>query len=214
MSTRYAIAAVEHLAQRHFLASRKGAGEPTAFEQIRQQNIFEVLEYLSWKHAWDGYDEPIEVRGLLPVRVYLPEDDPQAQDGIVRAINRLATAFDLEIAFEFREVRGSWLKTWFMNVREAPSSADVAERLRKLARAVQLQAADLTAAQTHAVQDLLEALRRTSAAFIQIGLLLIVRQPGADIRVKTMSPDDLAQLESNPSLISSGTVAGQPSAFS
>jgi hypothetical protein len=134
MSTRYAIAAVEHLARRHFLASRKGAGDATPFEQIRQQNIFEVLEYLSWKHVWDGNDEPIEVRGLLPVRVYLPEEDAQAQDSIATAINDLTAAFGLEIAFEFREVRGVWLKTWFMNVREAPAIADVAERLRRTGR--------------------------------------------------------------------------------
>jgi len=214
MSTRYAIAAVEHLARRHFLASRKGAGDATPFEQIRQQNIFEVLEYLSWKHVWDGNDEPIEVRGLLPVRVYLPEEDAQAQDSIATAINGLTAAFGLEIAFEFREVRGVWLKTWFMNVREAPAIADVAERLRKLERAVELQAADLPAAQMRAVKDLRKALRLTPSAFIQIGLLLIVKQPGADVRVNTMTPDDLARLELNPSLISSGGVAGQPPAFS
>jgi len=214
MSTRYANAAVEHLARLHFLASRKGAADATPFEQIRQQNIFEVLEYLSWKHVWDGNDEPIEVRGLLPVRVYLPEEDAQAQDSIATAINNLAAAFGLEIAFEFREVRGFWLKTWFMNVREAPSIADVAERLRKLERAVELRAADLPAAQAHAVKDLRKALRLTPSAFIQIGLLLIVKQPGADARVKTMTPDDLARLELNPSLISSGGVAGQPPAFS
>jgi hypothetical protein len=213
MSTRYAIAAVEHLARRHFLASRKGASDATPFEQIRQQNIFEVLEYLSWKHVWDGNDEPIEVRGLIPVRVYLPEEDPQAQDSIARAISHLAAAFDLEIAFEFREVRGSWLKTWFMNVREAPSAADVAERLRKLERAVELEAADLPAAQTHAVKDLRKALRLTPSAFIQVGLLLIVKQPGSDVRVKTLTPDDLGRLELNPSLISSGGLEGQP-AFS
>ena len=214
MSTRYAIAAVEHLARRHFLASRKGAVDATPFEQIRQQNIFEVLEYLSWKHVWDGNDEPIEVRGLLPVRVYLPEEDAQAEDSIARAINHLAAAFDLEIAFEFREVRGSWLKTWFMNVRKAASTGDVAERLQKLERAVELQAADLPAAQAHAVKDLRRSLRLTPSAFIQIGLLLIVRQPGSDVRVKTMTPDDLARLELNPALISSGGVAGQLPAFS
>jgi hypothetical protein len=214
MSTRYAIAAVEHLARRHFLASRKGAGDATPFEQIRQQNIFEVLEYLSWKHVWDGNDEPIEVRGLLPVRVYLPDEDLQAQAGIARAISNLAGAFDLEIAFEFREVRGSWLKTWFMNVRAAPSAADVAERLRKLERAVELQAADLPAAQTHAVKDLHRALQLTPSAFIQIGLLLIVKQPGSDVRVKTMTPDDLGRLELNPALISAGGLEGQPPAFS
>ena len=214
MSTRYALAAVEHLARRHFLASRKGAADATAFEQIRQQNIFEVLEYLSWKHVWDGNDEPIEVRGLLPVRVYLPEEDTRAQEGIARAINHLAAAFDLETVFEFREVRGSWLKTWFMNVREAAATADVAERLRKLERALELQATDLPAAQTHAVQDLLEALRLTPSAFIQIGPLLIVKQPAADFRVRTMTPDDLARLELNPALISSGGVADQAPAFS
>jgi hypothetical protein len=214
MSTRYAIAAVEHLARRHFMASRKGTGDATPFEQIRQQNIFEVLEYLSWKHVWDGNDEPIEVRGLLPVRVYLPEEDAQAEAGIAGAINNLAAAFDLEIAFEFREVRGSWLKTWFMNVRAAPATADVAERLRKLERAVELQAADLPAAQAHAVKDLRQALRLTPGAFIQIGLLLIVKQPGADVRVATMSPDDLARLELNPSLLASDGFAGQTAAFS
>jgi hypothetical protein len=214
MSTRYAIAAVEHLARRHFLASRKGAGDATPCEQIRQQNIFEVLEYLSWKHVWDGNDEPIEVRGLLPVRVYLAEEDPRAQDSIARAINNLAAAFELEIAFEFREVRGSWLKTWFMNVREAPSAADVAERLRKLERAVELQAADLPAGQTHAVRDLRKALRQIPNAFIQIGLLLIVKQPGSDFRVRTLTPDDMARLELNPSLISTGGAGDQPPAFS
>jgi hypothetical protein len=214
MGTRYANSAVEHLARRHLLASRKSANDATPFEQIRQQNIFEVLEYLSWKHVWDGNDEPIEVRGLLPVRVYLPEEDSQAHGSISSAIKNLAAAFDLEIAFEFREVSGFWLKTWFMNVREAPSPTDVAERLRKLERAVELQAADLPAAQAHGVKDLRKALRLTPSAFIQIGLLLIVKQPGSDVRVKTLTPDDLARLELNPSLISSGGVAGQPPAFS
>ena len=64
------------------------------------------------------------------------------------------------------------------------------------------------------VKDLRKALRLTPSAFIQIGLLLIIKQPGADVRVKTMTPDDLARLELNPSLISSGGVAGESPAFS
>jgi DNA-binding HxlR family transcriptional regulator len=214
MSTRYSLAAVEHLARRHFLASRKGAGDATPFEQIRQQNIFEVLEYLSWKHVWDGHDEPFEVLGLLPVRVYLPEEDRQTEDSVARAINSIAAAFELDIAFEFREVRGSWLKTWFMNVRDALSSRAVAERLQKLERAVQLRGADLPQAQAHAVQSLLSALDLTPSAFVQVGLLLIVKQPEAGIRSRTMTPDDLARLELNPSLISTGGVGGQLPAFS
>jgi hypothetical protein len=193
MSTRYAMAAVEHLARRHFLASRKAAGEPTPFEQIRQQNIFEVLEYLSWKHVWDGNDEPFEVQGLIPVRVYLPEEDQQAQADIAAAITHLAAAFDLEIAFEFREVRSSWLKTWFLNVHGAVSALEVAQRLTKL--------------EGPAVTELLRASGAARNAIIQMGPYLIIKRPtpgAGGLHVRTLTPDDLARLELNPSLIVSG----------
>jgi hypothetical protein len=112
-----------------------------------------------------------------------------------------------------QKFRGSWFKTWIMKVRRAASAPEVAERLKKLERALELKAVGLPQAQVdgkqaHAVAELLRALRSTPTACVQVGPLLIVKQPAAKghaIYVRALTPDDMRKLESDPSALTSMT---------
>jgi hypothetical protein len=199
------------LIPQNMLLSEDALYDPAPTEIVRRQTMLEALQYLQWRHGYEGRSGEFEVSGLLPVRVYLPSENKQSEQKIIAAINQMAAAFGLEIAFEFREVRGSWFKTWIMRVRRTMSTPEVAERLRKLERAVELKALHLPQAQVdekqaHAVAELLRAVGSTPNAVIQVGPLLIVKQPSANggaISVRTLTPEDMIKFETDPTLIAS-----------
>lgn len=183
------------------------ARPPTSKERMREQNMLEALKYLHREQFLDGRDNTIDVARLVPVRVWLPHADKESEEKIQAAIDQIVDSFGLLISHEFPEIRGSWFKTWIMWVRRAASTPEVAERLRKLERALELKALDIPQAQVdgkqaHAVAELLRALQSTPSARIQIGPLLIVKQPAAKghaIYVRTLTPNDMLKLESDPS---------------
>jgi hypothetical protein len=185
--------------------------DPSPAERMRAQNMLQAIEYLHHQNLLNPNIEAVQVAGLLPVRVYLQHEYSEATATVNSGINRIALAFALDIMCEFREIRGPWFKTWIMKVRGATSPCEVAVRLKTLERAVELHAPDIPEAQVdpeqaHAVAELLRAVGSTPDALIQIGPLLIVKQAsneGSTTCVRTLTPELLKKLESDPSLLSS-----------
>jgi hypothetical protein len=185
-------------------------GDPSPGAVVRRQNVPRALKYLIWKQIEDNGTTDMEVAGLLPVRVYLPREDNKTERQILEAIDGLTAGFGLEVLLEFQEVRGSWFKTWIMNVRRAASAPEVADRLQKVERALELKVlglpqAQVDAKQAHAVAELIRALARTPEAFVQIGALIIAKHPsvnGGAVCVRTLTPEIVDRLEADPTLLS------------
>jgi len=93
------------------------------------------------------------------------------------------------------------------------SLASAERRYSKVERAIELKGLDIPqsqvdAKQAHAVSELLRALARTPEALVQIGALVIVKHPsvnGGVVCVRTLTPDIMDRLESDPSLLSQST---------
>jgi hypothetical protein len=195
---------------KQMLRGESAFGDPSPATVVRRQNVPRALKYLLWKQIEDNGTTDMEVAGLLPVRVYLPRDDKKTERQILEAIDELTAGFGLEVLLEFQEVRGSWFKTWIMNVRRAAAAPEVADRLQKVERALELKLLELPQAQVdakqaHAVAELIRALARTPEAFVQIGALIIAKHPsvnGGAVCVRTLPPEIVDRLEADPTLLS------------
>jgi len=195
-------------------------GEPSPDVQAREQNIRQALKYLIVQEFEDtamatDHMSPLPsdleaATELLPVRVYLPKEDRAVERQLLSAIEQLSEALELDVVLDFREVRRSWFKTRIMKFRRFLSTPQVAERLQKLERAIELKGLDIPqsqvdAKQAHAVSEILRALAKTPEALVQIGALVIVKHPsvnGGVVCVRTLTPDIMDRLESDPSLLS------------
>jgi len=100
---------------------------------------------------------------------------------------------------------------WFAKSKEALTSEEVVERLKKVEYAVESQQirkpeAEANLALGKAVGEVLTALANTPEAAIQIDTLLIIKAktPSGEsaVFVRTMSQKELAMLEANPGLLS------------
>ncbi len=209
--------------QQMMQSGRRAFGEPRPDARAREQNIHQALKYLIVQRyedtalPTDGASPLLsDLEGateLLPVRVYLPKEDRALEQKLLSAMEQLSEALGLDVVLDFREVRRSWFKTWIMKFGRFLSTPEVAERLQKVERAIELKGLDIPqsqvdAKQAHAVSELLRALARTPEALVQIGALVIVKHPsvnGGVVCVRTLTPDIMDRLESDPSLLSQST---------
>jgi len=99
---------------------------------------------------------------------------------------------------------------WFARSREALSQPEVIERLAKIEQAIELQyvgkpQAEIDNSLATAVAELIQSLRETTAAAIQIGSLLIIKLPnereGSKILVRHLTADELMVLHKDPELL-------------
>jgi hypothetical protein len=145
----------------------------------------------------------------VTIRAYLGDDDPAKADQFARAIALFKEALDLVVVDDPPAESGSWWKRWMTTTRDIASQPEVAERLRKAERALELQALHKTQAevdknQAEAAQALIQSLEGIGNAAIQVGSLLIVKtssEKGAQLAVRTLTQNQLALLEKDPSLL-------------
>lgn len=148
---------------------------------------------------------------FVPLRVYLSDTPNGAVEDLSRAIGSVLDAFGFEVADEFPPVRGSWFKKWFVKTTEVMTQPEVAERLEKLERALELKGlgqpqAEIDAKQAAAVAQLMKAVKDVPTAAIQAGSILLIKLPsrnGPIIQVRTLTQTELIHLENNQKLLAS-----------
>jgi hypothetical protein len=76
---------------------------------------------------------------FLPLRVYLSEDTPEIVESVKKAISGVLDVQGLEIADDFPAETGSWWKKWMVRSKDFLTQDEVAERLNKIERAVEMK---------------------------------------------------------------------------
>jgi hypothetical protein len=153
----------------------------------------------------------VRIRRYVPLRVYLSDANDNLVESVSTAINEVAGGFGFEISDEFPETLGSWFKNWFVKTKEVASQPEVAERLQKIERALQLKGLDLPQAevdqkQANAAAKLMKAVEHVPNAAIQVGSILLVKLPspnGPIIQIKTLTQRELIAIENDQTLLSS-----------
>lgn len=168
-------------------------------------------------HAWLSFQSlglssaEIRLPRIVPLRVYLSEVAGDAIDNVSQAIQGVLEAFGLKLADEFPAIRGSWFKKWFAKTAEAMTQPEVADRIKKLERALELKGlgqpqAEIDEKQASAAAKLMEALKDTPNAAIQVGSILLIKrltEAGSTVQIRTLTPTELMHLENNQALLMS-----------
>lgn len=145
----------------------------------------------------------------IPVRVYVSEDDEKA----IAAIRSAASSFGNELGFvtatSFKPERGSWFQKWIAKSREALTSQETEDVLKKGKRALELAAvhkkqAEVNRENAEAASAFIKAIENTPNAVAQFGSLLIVKLTDNNGRCSVFTRDlsikEMEYIESNPEL--------------
>lgn len=139
----------------------------------------------------------------IPVTIYLSDRAPHNE--VQQAVTKLLSAFEFEVVDVLEPIEGSWYQALVARLRQALTSDELADRLQKVERGVELhllhkKQAEIDSLQAEAVARLLTALEGTPSALIQIGSVLLVKVEGVPA-VRNLTQQELRYLERNPSLL-------------
>jgi VWA domain-containing protein len=182
----------------------------TQEERVRE-SLARRQDTLAGEHVEPGQgqpvvDDPPDLVGArahtLAVSVYVADDEGYQR--VERALEGVLDAFELEITQRYPEIRGSWYRAFIARTKRVFTSEEMKAGLTKLERAIELQTlhraqAEVDAAQSGAVAELLKALDGTPHAIIQIGSILLIKVDGVP-SVRNLTQLELAHLERNPAV--------------
>jgi hypothetical protein len=181
-----------------------------SYAGLRQSNNelqVELHTYLSIASL--GIDmRDIPLRRFIPVRVYLSESD-EAELG-TKALKAILDSLDLSISDVFPMETGSIWQRLFAKTNDVASQPEIAERLQKLERAIEIQGLHQPQSQVdkneaEAISVIISALDKVSSAAIQVGSIVIIKlpDPGGNpcIQARALSQRELIHLEKNPHLL-------------
>ena len=135
--------------------------------------------------------------------------------GSVRAVSEhvmnLLHAAQFEPSDEFPPVLGSWYKKWFAKTVDVARKPEVADRIAKLERALELRGLDKPQSEVDkvyldAAANMIKSVENVPHVALQIGPLLFLKtttSAGSQIQVKKLSGNQLLALEKNQSWLSS-----------
>lgn len=184
------------------------------FEQLnaglqQSHNEIQVELHTHLSIASLGIDtRDVLLRRFIPVRVYFSESD-EADLG-TEALKAILDSLDLSICDIFPAETGSILQRLFAKTNEVATQPEIAERLQKLERAIEIQGLHKPQSQVdrneaEAISAIISALDKVSSAAIQVGSIVIIKLPDPDgnscIQARTLSPQELVLLENNPHLL-------------
>lgn len=147
---------------------------------------------------------------VLWVRTYIGE--PSNEDALrllpnfVKLLREALDSLGLALIQDFTVETGSVFKRWLAQSQEPVTRDALTERLRKVERAVELQAldapqADVDFKEAQAAALLIEAIPKDVPSVLQIGSLLIISIPGQGLMSRTLSTRELIELERNQDLL-------------
>ncbi|MFD9959545.1 TetR/AcrR family transcriptional regulator [Amycolatopsis sp. NPDC058986] len=151
-----------------------------------------------------GPVEPAVVRPV-PVSVYL-ESGADA-DEVRQAVLEVLDASGIEIVEERPPVIGSWFKLMLGRTKKAVTSAEMADIMTRIERAIEMPTlhkpqAEIDAARADAVAKLITALGSEQNACIQAGSVFLLKVDGA-IAARNLTQREMAFLERNSRLLGS-----------
>ncbi len=172
-----------------------------------------ALSDIAWPAAWAkdlGADDVIPIPRVLPARVYIGEPADHAALAEFTALrDAIAEAFSTlqwEFATDYPVERGSVFKRWFVKTEYPTTPGAVNDRLQKVERAMELQGlagpqANVDYVEAQAAATVIGALPRDVPAAAQIGSLLVINLPGQAFMSRTLTTNELIQLERNQDVL-------------
>jgi len=169
----------------------------------------ELHNYLIYQYLGENLNR-IKLDRFIPVRVYLSDESEASVRKVSSAIDRLLSAFGFEFSDDFPAENGSWWKKWFAKSKEVATQPEVADRLEKIERALELKGlhqpqAEIDKAQAEAIAALTVAIKDIPNVAIQAGSILLVKTTDANqgpcLQVRTLSTKELIYLENNQHLL-------------
>lgn len=148
----------------------------------------------------------LKLTRFIPVRLHLVEGPPANAQRLTEAVAFFLDAIGFDISDEFPAELGSWIKRFFAKSQEVMSQPEVAQRLEKVERALQLRGLDAPQAEVDSkyvegTAKLIEASAGVDHAAIQIGSLLFIKTKhpagGSIVQVLKLNQDQLLALEKN-----------------
>ena len=185
--------------------SIQGETKRTAILQFLT-TISDDLNGFEWALSIGTEPADLHTQRSIPVRIYLSE--PVGDEIHQQIIDAVASTLE-ELSFEkdtdLPEESGSWWKRFWMRTKDAATQEEVTERLGKLERAAEVALLDKPQAEANkdhaiAIAALMEPLKKTDNACIQVGNILLVKI-GGDIIARTLTPIELRAMEKNQSLL-------------
>jgi hypothetical protein len=145
----------------------------------------------------------------IEVNVYVNTDDQNTAERIFAAVDDLASALGFDGPFEVSVRRGSVYRRSIARLRRGFVEADVAGRLAKMERALEIaqldrRQAEVDEKQAAAASQLLDSLKDVTEACIRVGSILVVKylapQGHQRVFVRTMSPLEVHTWERFPEI--------------
>lgn len=153
----------------------------------------------------------LSLHRFVPVHVYLSKDDPKAAQRISTAITNLLDVFGFEVSDDFPPEKSSWFKGWFAKSKETITQPEVANRLKKVERAIELaqlqeRQATIDEKQAKATRDIMAAIENTPDAVCLVGSILAVKITNDEtprVYVRSLTPEEMIFLNQNQHLLKS-----------
>lgn len=168
----------------------------------------ELHNFVYLMHA--GID-PTSIRNekFLPVRIYTSEDGYKVVGPIERALRSLLKHHGIEIDDEYPPIQGSWFKKMIGRTKDAATSDEVREALKKLKHGVEIETlqkgqAEVNKTNAEAVRELMSAMAGTENAACSIGSILIVKvtkDGKSSVFTKTLTQNEMIAIEDNQAIL-------------
>lgn len=148
----------------------------------------------------------VPLERIVPVRIYISENDPLVFGQIRTAVEKVLEESDLRPSDEFPLEYGSIFGRFLFKSKEFLTSDEVVQRLQKVERAIEVEAlhkpqSEANKNDSEAVANLIKSFEGTPNAVGQIGSILIVKHTcpknGPWIVTKTLTANELVMLERN-----------------
>lgn len=152
----------------------------------------------------------ISLDRFIPVRVYLSDDKQNDIENITNAVDKLLDAFGFQFSDDFPAEKGSWWKKWFAKSKDVITQPEVADRLEKIERAIDVKGlhkpqAEVDKAQAEAIAVLTASIKEIPNVAIQAGSILLVKVTDGNgdpsLQVRSLSTKELIYLENNQHLL-------------
>ncbi|NRQ31221.1 hypothetical protein HII36_05140 [Nonomuraea sp. NN258] len=147
--------------------------------------------------------------GLVLISVFL--EDAADAEVIEDAVRAAAEQLGLDIVADSPPILGSWFKRMLARGRAEFTEERIRATIEGAVRAVELEQVEKRQAQVNAtnigaVAELIEKLNDTPAAVVQIGSLILIKEPETLV-VRELTPLEQATLRDNPILLKNAQAA-------
>lgn len=200
-------AAVHRRGERLSVSDRSGGSRSVTSEiAALRHEINRLAVVVEQQHIGGRDDEVIE--GALVVDAYLDIDDFVTARAVLSALDHMASVLGFERPEWEQLQRGSWWRRAKAALGRAVASEELATRLIKVERAIEVatldrQQAEVDVRSAEAVAQLLAALQDVPQACLRVGSIMIVKYPGDSgpiVLSRNLSQLEIAALERFPEI--------------